>query len=317
MDNPRTYQKFSYLLRPSKQVERKLFLEVLKSLSRGGLDIDNYTYVGLGSVFYADFVLFHKYLGIKRMICIERDPIPRRMKFNRPYRFVRLLMKPVAEAIPTLPRHTPVLAWLDYEDAPSQEIMSDVAGIIRVVSPDSLVIVTVNADGRGLGLHSGGDSDGRRLKSALADLRGAIGKFASLKREDLAAAKLPKVIAAALKAHMAEQAARRFGVTFTPLFGFSYADGQRMVTVGGVVGNAGTARKLRLAKVLEIPFCRPSQDPVTISVPPLTERERSWITQNMRRGLTAGGLRFELDEELFQSFKTYSRFYPTYVETLT
>jgi len=119
------------------------------------------------------------------------------------------------------------------------------------------------------------------------------------------------------KAHMAEQAALRFGVTFTPLFAFSYADGQRMVTVGGVVGNAETARKLKLAKVLEMPFCRPSEDPMPISVPPLTERERGWITQNMRRGLTVGGLRFELDEELFQSLMMYSRFYPTYVETLT
>ena len=75
----RSYEKFNYLLRPSKQVERKLFIETLHRLRDADYPICSYTYVGLGSIFYADFILFHKYLYIDRMICAERDEVERRM----------------------------------------------------------------------------------------------------------------------------------------------------------------------------------------------------------------------------------------------
>ena len=68
----RSYEKFNYLLRPSKQVERKLFIEALHRLRAAGYPIYEYTYLGLGSVFYADFILFHKYLYIDKMICAEQ-----------------------------------------------------------------------------------------------------------------------------------------------------------------------------------------------------------------------------------------------------
>src|SRR6478672_6193590 len=95
----KSFEKFDYLLRPSKQVERKLLIEALHHLVECGYPIYNYTYVGLGSVYYADFVLFHKYLYIDKMICAEWGSINRRMKFNKPFPFVRLVMKPVSEVI--------------------------------------------------------------------------------------------------------------------------------------------------------------------------------------------------------------------------
>jgi hypothetical protein len=67
-----SFEKFNYLLRPSKQVERKIFLEVLNRLRDTGLGLSGFTYFGLGSVYYADFILFHKYLYINDMICVER-----------------------------------------------------------------------------------------------------------------------------------------------------------------------------------------------------------------------------------------------------
>ncbi len=89
----RSYEKFNYLLRPSKQVERKLFIEALHHLRTAGYPVYDYTYLGLGSVFYADFVLFHKYLYIDRMVCAEKDEIAPRMKFNKPFGFVKLVPK--------------------------------------------------------------------------------------------------------------------------------------------------------------------------------------------------------------------------------
>ena len=80
-----SFTRFNYLVRPSKQVERKLFIEAFHRLAVGGFAWSDYIYVGLGSVYFADFILFHKYLYINRMICVEAESIPKRMRFNRPF----------------------------------------------------------------------------------------------------------------------------------------------------------------------------------------------------------------------------------------
>jgi len=63
-------------------------------------------------VYYADFILFHKYLYLDRMICVEGQPVPKRMAFNKPFDFIRLEMKRVAEIIPDLDRAVKYIAWL-------------------------------------------------------------------------------------------------------------------------------------------------------------------------------------------------------------
>ena len=77
-----SFEKFHYLLRPSKQVERKLLIETCHRLARANYRVSEYTYIGLGSVYFVDFVLLHRYLYIDDMICVEREAIPKRMKFN-------------------------------------------------------------------------------------------------------------------------------------------------------------------------------------------------------------------------------------------
>ena len=87
-----SFSRFNYLLRPSKQVERKLFIEALHRLALGSFRIHEYTYLGFGSPYYADFILFHKYLHIDSMVCVERENIPRRMQFNQQKRRVPSLI---------------------------------------------------------------------------------------------------------------------------------------------------------------------------------------------------------------------------------
>src|SRR4051812_40176503 len=96
---PASYERVNYLLRPSKQVERKLFVETLHRLCTAGYQIANYTYLGMGSVYFADFLLFHKYLYIDRMVCAERTA-PRRMRFNLPFKFVQLRLDSVDKVVP-------------------------------------------------------------------------------------------------------------------------------------------------------------------------------------------------------------------------
>src|SRR5580765_817145 len=99
-----SYEKFNYLVRPAKQIERKLLIEGLHQLSACGFHIRQYRYVGFGSPFYADFVLFHKYLYIEDMLCVEASDIRRRMRFNKPFPKVALHMGKVSQVIPKLDR---------------------------------------------------------------------------------------------------------------------------------------------------------------------------------------------------------------------
>lgn len=88
-----SFKQFDYSLRPSKQVERKVMIEVLHRLSEAGYAISEYKYLGFGSVYYVDFLMFHKYLFIENMVCVEWGDVARRMRFNKPYKFIKLKLE--------------------------------------------------------------------------------------------------------------------------------------------------------------------------------------------------------------------------------
>ena len=75
----------NYDIRPEKQVERKIILEILNELRGLNYKISWYRYVGMPSVFYYDFIFLYKYLYIEDMIWFESLPSPKRMKFNKYY----------------------------------------------------------------------------------------------------------------------------------------------------------------------------------------------------------------------------------------
>lgn len=65
-----SFAKIDYQLRPAKTVERKMMAEVFCRLSVFA-PLDQYRYVGLGSVYFADFFIFHAACGFGSMISIE------------------------------------------------------------------------------------------------------------------------------------------------------------------------------------------------------------------------------------------------------
>ena len=100
-----SYLKVSYDLRPAKQIERRMFIDALQRLALADVPISQYQYTGLGSIYFVDFVLFHKLLGMESLLSVEHDTkIARRIEFNRPFRQVTVAMKPISEVIPQLSR---------------------------------------------------------------------------------------------------------------------------------------------------------------------------------------------------------------------
>src|SRR5438132_3338031 len=146
MDRPtNSFKQFDYGLRPSKQVERKIIIEVLHALARADCDVSTYTYLGFGSVYYVDFVMFHKHLFIDDMICVEWGDIPRRMRFNQPFRFIRLKLMPLSEFIPRIRPRTRYFVWLDYDWALDPDMLRDIDGCMNQLAPQSLFLITIDA----------------------------------------------------------------------------------------------------------------------------------------------------------------------------
>ena len=63
-------KRIDYSLRLQKNIERKIFGDIVRSLSYFG-PVDDYRYIGFGSYYYQDFMMFHKDFNIHKGVSIE------------------------------------------------------------------------------------------------------------------------------------------------------------------------------------------------------------------------------------------------------
>ena len=75
-----------YHLRARKEIDRRIFLDVISIAAKQWTSsIHDAVYIGMGSIFFEDFVAAHGQFGFGRMVSIECDPLTyQRQKFNRP-----------------------------------------------------------------------------------------------------------------------------------------------------------------------------------------------------------------------------------------
>ena len=83
-----SFRKINYALRPAKHAARRMLCEIFGRV-HPFQSVEQYVYVGFGSVWFQDFLLFHRHLGVSDMISIERDTRARdRIEANKPFRTV-------------------------------------------------------------------------------------------------------------------------------------------------------------------------------------------------------------------------------------
>jgi hypothetical protein len=313
-----SFEKLNYLIRPTKQIERKLFIEAFHHLARGGFPISDYTYVGFGSVYYADFILFHKYLYMNKMICAEWSDIPKRMRFNKPYDFITLKMRPASEIAGRLNSSTKYLVWLDYDRGLDRENLDDINLFCGALAPESILIVTVDAEPR-----LPRDIDSESL-SARARERLLLQLYREwydpllvdpIRASDLSRNDLPVLLAKTMRSQMQSSLVAR-DLWLEQLFNYRYADGAQMLTLGGMVGNLEVQRKLRATGIFNADYVQRRAKPKAISVPPLTMREKQWIDSRIDQRLTVDNLAFELSGQHLKNYQRYYKHYPLYYESL-
>jgi hypothetical protein len=294
-----------------------------------GYSLRDYTYLGFGSVYYTDFIILHKYLYVDKMICIEGSDIPRRMKFNRPYKFIALKMGKVSTVLPRIDFRKKYIVWLDYDYGidygvmeEESSILEDVSAFISKLAPGSFLMVTSEAEPR-LSNRKINErlSEEERITTLLESLRKNCGDlfYPVLEKRDITKNKMPIIIAKALRQQILKATLTNlYGLKFHQLFNFVYADGAQMVTVGGVLDSPEKKGVLEKAGVFNLPCVARGERPREISVPPLTNREKEAIDAQIEEGIkpTNIQLRFEIKSNLLLNYLKYYRHYPTFHESI-
>jgi hypothetical protein len=306
-----SYLRVQYELRAAKQVERRMIIDTLQMLALTGFHISEYQYTGFGSVYFVDFILFHKLLGIKRMLSAEDSlSIKKRVDFNKPFDCVEVKMGSIGDVIPQLSKDREHLLWLDYDSVLSEEHLQDTWLAAAHLPRRSVLLVTIDVEPPD---DSNNPRDWRLFYQRIAG--DYIGPLKSVK--DFAKSKLPTVnrdiVVRAIQSGLAGRE-----VEFLPLFCFLYADGHRMLTIGGMIG--GEEEKLKIAgtSLLSTTYLRLDlkAPPYEIRVPCVTRKERLYLDRAMPCRSKWKPKEFELPEEDIAAYREIYRFFPAYAELL-
>ena len=306
-----SYLKVDYNLRPAKQIERRMILDTFHNLGTVGFPIRDYKYVGFGSIYFVDFVMFHKLLGIRKLLSIEADArITKRVEFNRPFEPISIEMKRASEVIPEFDNDQKYILWLDYDNRIDEEIVSDVALASYHLSSGSFFLITVD-----IRPPENGDNPMEWMKYYDEQ----VGRFLDydLTIENFNKSNLAKTNSKILFNAISSGPTAR-NVRFMPLFSFEYADSCPMLRVGGVVGGSHENRMLDACDFSKSSFVmrQKEDEPYKIRVPRLTPKERLYLDGYMPCQDKWKPKDFELKIEDVQSYREIYRYYPSYAELL-
>lgn len=309
-----SFDVVNYSLRPSKSIQRQLVFEGIVKL-KSHLDLENLVYIGFGSIWFTDFVLAHKLLGIDDMVSIESNDVGyRRAVFNSPYATVRVRHGFSSAVLPTLYaddviRGRPWLVWLDYDYQFDETLKEDIRSIIENAPANSILLVTFN----GHEMKYGAAPD---RPERLRELFGAAVPD-DLPKRACRDERMQETLADFARDFMqstANDLARPGG--FVPAFRLIYRDNAPMVTVGGILPAKGAARIAADVVVDAAWTCRPAKP---IVAPHLTIREASVLQSRLPSANPLGrdvvrALGFDLEDDQLEAFETYYRHYPSFAQ---
>lgn len=301
-----------YDLRPAKQVERRMFVDAFQRLAQASFEIRDYKYIGFGSFYFVDFIIFHKILGINKMLSIEHDiNLEGRVRFNCPFKCVEIKIDSSTDIIPTLSQDLRYILWLDYDEPVTDSILNDVYLAGSQLSCGSILLITVDTE------PPSKESDEPSASKTYFEIEAKkylglvdIGDFAERNLPETS----KRVIVNALKGGMSG----RKEIEFLPLFYFLYADGHRMMTFGGMIGSEPEKRKLNSINKEGAIYLRMGMDnePYVIKAPPFTRKERHLLDPVMPCSDGWQPEDFTFPPEHIEAYREIYRFLPAYAELL-
>lgn len=326
-----SYKRVNYLLRLKKQIERKIIIEVLQKLNRhASIPINKYHYFGLGSVYFADFILLHKYLNINHMISIDsREEDEKRFLFNKPYKFIRfkilysteLLEKDKYEYL-DWDWNNKMIIWLDYDVQLSMNwadafIISDFTTIAKKAKFYDIFITTIECW-----------RNVPEIKNAYRYKN--ISKYLSLdesffsNNENLEPEKSPIIlndfIRGCLKAGFGRY--KRSDIDFIHLFNFAYEDTALMYTFGCIfVPKKELIEIKKEFKKLGVTYFGEKSKPEIIDCPLLTPYEKYTIDSSLKKEgdrvvFDSEAEQIGLTKKMIRKYIKYYKYYPQFFEAV-
>jgi hypothetical protein len=293
-------------MRPAKHIERMLVLDGLRRL-RSISPLPTYTYVGFGALYFVDFNLAHRALGITNMTSLERDKaFALRCEFNKPFDSVDVLAQDSTTHFANAQFAGPTIAWPDYTDQLTSGILGDIDTLCLRLPAGSVVLVTVCA---------AVDQVPKAPHGRLAKLEQRVGEAAvplGTTDADLdgwdKAGVLREIINDRIEASVV---ARADGTQYQQLFNIRYRDGARMLTIGGVLWDNTMTDQMAACGWADLESYRPGLDALTVEVPELTLKEMAALDAQLPNG-TATAASPGLPQNDVNAYKAYYRYYPKY-----
>lgn len=275
-----SFRRIDYSLRPAKYAERKMLCEVFRNL-HPFQRVDEYLYVGFGSVWFSDFALFHKTLGIKDMVSIEREKDHKnRILANTPFQ-ISVDFREAKLALPDLNWNRRQLIWLDYDDMLTLDIVLDASAVATRAMSGTVLAISVQC----MKAAEIEEAESEKLKDphaidAVARLRQKLDRSrvpSTVSEEDLTGwafgtlirSILLNEIDSSLKTRSASNPA--IDLKFHPICEFEYEDGAKMTTLVGIFYD--DEEQLARCNFDQLDFLKKGTTKVRIPVPKLTVRE--------------------------------------------
>lgn len=307
----------SYDLRPSKQCERKLMLECFRAATECGFAIPDYRYVGMGANRFYDYMLLHKYFGMTDMVSLEHDKAMfKRANFNKPYGFIKVKPESATKFIAADKSRKNTVYWLDYDGGVGPHITRDIQAIAPRIRLDSFLFVTVCAEPAKV-------LEKKNSTDRLAFLQDALGDLASsVLRTDLDNETYPVAVQKILIAAFRNAFAARSDGIFSSFFRVQYADGMKMLTVGGVMSDNNRCQGLVDMLASRVPVLNLHPDECyKIRKFDITEKERGLFDLAVTSGRTnarelSSLKRMGFSDTDIQKYREIVRYHPRYIEAM-
>ena len=322
-----SFEKINYIFRPKKQIERKILIELFQQIQNTlNINISEYQYIGLGSIYYYDFILFHKYLNIRDMVSLDDKDDYNRFEFNKPFDFIKFKSTSTTDFLSTDDLYKKSFIWFDYDSSlirynkrnktflNTETIFKDIQIFTKKSKELDLFILTVDIKIQDTLF------DSPRFKQTFIDEYDEYLSDQYKKVNKITFEKYPLIIQNII-INIFRNNEQFHPVKFRKLFSFIYRDGTPMYTIGGMFTKDSISKKVTEKDSF---FETDENKVVNIDVPLLTYYEKMKLDKNIsniEKSLNSLNkekiikmLGFEMEPSELRSYLDYYRYYPQYYE---
>jgi hypothetical protein len=290
-----------------------MLFDLYLGLIKVGFSLPNYHYVGFGSIFYVDFKILHKFLRMTRMTSIEGYPdLWPRCRYNLPFDTVSLFEGMSSGFMSGLDRDELYLAWLDYDFSLNEIVAGDMTAFTALARAGSMVFVTIDLEKP---KELDGDSPGHFFEFYQQEMPDF--SFAGMTVENFKPAVREQTIVTMAERCFTQGLRGRSNFSFEHLVRLAYADGHRMLTIGGMVADEPVRQSLAALPISELWFLSRTEGETPIEIPKFVFTQKEIAVLEQRLPTTAKvPTHTGVKQADFEAFRKFYRYWPSYSEAL-